>query len=211
MGKHADADLKEAVVAAIAKNLLEVGPTMWELVEDRFPDVTQRTFKRWVSQVRSGKLSPDSLKEEGRRRAAAQISAHLPAVPSPHFMVADGPSALIDMDFMSRLRLIEADLLLLRESAVYPMDHTDPAKAGKIKNAQVFLATIKGRLGSLDQGLKIVERAWDLHFMGAYLDRIVKIVTDIVQDPLERKAIGLAVQDLNNEFNMTMNARDSHG
>ena len=91
--KPESAAVREKAIELIAEHLLAYGPVNWHLVQNLFPQVSTRTFFRWIEGVKSGKFAPDEMKAEGRRRTRAMMTADLPALPPPQYLAAGGPQA----------------------------------------------------------------------------------------------------------------------
>ena len=200
----ADPGLRKRAELAILEHIAEHGPKDWKLVRDQFPDVKERTFHNWIKVIRAGGSMPEPIKAKARERVRKpDILQHLPVTPPPHYAAKDGAQVDVDMDFMARARLIEHDLMMVREATLFEKGES---REGKPRNLGMMMKTVDGRLKSLDTGLKIMERIYDLQFMAEYLNAVVEIIRNRVSDPREWAMIGEDVADLNAKYNMTLAA-----
>jgi len=102
------------------------------------------------------------------------------------------------------VKVAHADLLMVRQFSLRAAD--DPKDPGGLKNPGLMMDTVLGRLRLCETGLRIVERAWDIQHITKFCKAILDAIVEEVSDPRERMAIAERIHELNQEYNMTLNA-----
>lgn len=217
-----DAVLKAAVLAEIRAHLLVYGPNNWQILRDKYPEIGERKFFRWVKAVREptpddskrpqrggSKFSPERLEaaraaqDDGVRRARLAATKNVPAAPSPAYMMGRGVAAERSIDFLAAVGEIWADAQLLRDHAVKRSEETGEVS---IKNPMMFARSIGSRIEVMETALKVMQEIWDLRHMQSFYDEIVAIIVDEIgpAHPEIQRRILERLQALNSRRGMTI-------
>jgi len=190
---------KTAVMAAITEHLNLNGPSNWDELMPRFPDVSRATFFRWVREAKEAiesaaaahgttalKLAQKRIRSsvETPEHTRKQLKAQLPVAPSPA-IVADMPGELAaqTFDFMAYFHKIVADADLVRSAAVTKNeDGTE-----KAKNPVLLDNNIRRRLGVIETWLHSMELVWNLEKMQELYRLVIEEVGKA--DPDTQRAI----------------------
>lgn len=218
-------EIKVRILHDIAAHVKVYGRTNWDAIREH-PDYAaligketgsagERKFFRWVKQV----CEPvDS--DLGRPKSEVEVTAnilnaathearvaamkHVPAAPSPAYIMREGSKAHQNIDFLAAVNTIWADAELLREFAMMP----DPATGGqRIKNPSLFDNSIRRRIDVMESALKVMQEIWDLQYQQRFYDAIVDlIVEELGSVPDIQRRVIERLAELNNRRGMTIYA-----
>lgn len=220
-------DEKGQVLAAIREHVRVFGRRDWKRIRDRFPNVADRKFFRWVALVtetapgdpRKHVRTSDLVRGEkaetlrGAVDEARELAAkNIPAAPPPEYLARTGAAGRRNIDFLAATNEIWGDVMLLRDYAMNP----DPELKGtpkSIKNPMYFDTSIKRRLDVMDSALRAMQAIWDLHYMEKFFQNIVQIIVEEIgpANPEVQLRVLQRLQALNDRTGMTIHAEPGGG
>lgn len=181
----------QALREAIAKYGLEAGPV---LVREKYPDVANGTWYRWLKEVSASPMEVAAAKARGAAR-------NLPAAPPPEYVAERPVEARKNIDMLSRLEALYADAEMLRAYSVIQ----DENGREKIRVPTFFAQSIKLRADLLDNALRALAQVWDLQRMQRLHDLIMEEIGKA--DPETQQRITAALKELDEKIGITMEAR----
>lgn len=203
------AETRDTILAEIATHLKVHGPKDWHLIRDRYPDLIgkdagtagDRKFYRWVDKVRTNPVAGTFA--NAAKEVRGGVGRHLPVAPPPEYLVRGGARAVKNIDFLSVLGDVYADIELMRD---YASKFEDGKRA--IKNPVYFDTAIKRRLDLLQTGLNLTREIWDLQAMEDFYAEVISIIADEIApaEPEIVRRVMLRLQALNDRRGMTQHA-----
>jgi hypothetical protein len=217
--------LKQRILADLGVHIRTYGRTEWDRVRENpayahvigkaAGEAGRRKFWRWVKAVSepapADKTRPHEAREvaeEGLAQAtrqAREAEKHLPAAPSPAYIMRSGAKAAKNIDFLASLNQIWADAEWMREQAL--AGDPEGPEGQRIDDMKTFDASIRRRLEVMDSALKAMREIWDLDFQKRYYDGIKDIiVSELAPYPEVQARVIRRLADLNKSRGMTMYA-----
>lgn len=201
------AQTRQAALAAIAEHLETVGPHDWSLVRDRFPDVAEATFWRWVRQVKASAPKPEAIERAQQKLAElgdAATSEEVVAVfqdalpkcgPDPiEYLARNGEGAVRGINFIRELHRQLQSCEQLRKHATGP--------DGKIRNVQVFGQAVKLKDGTLRTAFKVLEGAYNMGRMERLRTAMLEAIREA--DPETARKVVRKLQEVDTRTGMVM-------
>lgn len=189
-----DATTRQAALAAIAEHLETIGPKDWSIVRDRFPDVAEATFWRWVKQVKASAPKPEAIERAQRKLAELGDGATVeqtaaifrdalpPCGPDPiEYLAKNGEGAVRGINFVKELHRQLQSCEQLREHATGP--------DGKIRNTQLFGQALKLKDATLRTAFKVLEGAYNMGRMERTRQAILDAIAEASPETA-RKIVG---------------------
>lgn len=214
MGGKPREDQKPAVMQAIEDHLNLHGPTNWGPCREKFPDVSDSTFWRWVKE---GKQNIESA--AGRQGNAAlalkqkqirtqvermpdsvqrEIRQHMP---SPAAVVGTSPELLREtFNFMAFFDEIVADSKLLRESTITK----DENGVTKLRNPLMMDKSLGRRMALIETYLHSIETLYNVERLRELYNVIMQEIGMVSPDL--QAVIMVRLRELNNRSGLTMAA-----
>lgn len=189
-------ELRQEVIAAIkAANERYGMDSAAKVVRERYPDIPRATWYRFLKAANS---TPAERAVDVAKRAAK----HLPAAPSPSYILDKPAEARRNIDFMSRLEGLYEDAELLRAYAVAKGYDVDGNEVLKIKIPTFFAQSIKLRSDLLENGVRTIQQVYDLRRMQQFHDMIIEAIAE--ESPECALKITERLARLNSELGITI-------
>ena len=218
---------RENFWSAAERHIAEHGRRNWELLFDKFPSVNPKTRWKWLNQMATRPMSPESVEvasevltdqveartpveppppETGAGldpEARAGIIGTLPAAPSPNYIARHGPPGLRQLDFVAEIQKLYADAQMLREHAIRSKVNPDTGEASEaIANPLMFDRSIARRANILETSIKAVQEIWDLRMMQGFYEAIIAEIG--LESPDCQRRIMMRLKALNARSGMTL-------
>lgn len=171
----ATSDIKDQALKDIAAHLATYGPQEWQKVRDKYKEVAEPTWWRWVKKVRDGIASGESLATARKKIAAHNkkagaddpaVAGALPVVPSPDYIARNGDAGMKNIDYLESVNQLYEDAMALR---AYSLNDS-----GKIKIPAFFERSISSRLNVLSTGANLLQQVYDLKRIEAFHMAIIE-------------------------------------
>jgi hypothetical protein len=203
---------KDRCMAEITEHLEKVGPHSWNAVKSKYPKITDRTFWKYVAQVR-GRIAQANATPEPRavrmaiqtltvRAQAAVMKEHIPHPPPPAIIEGLGAEGKRKLDFLMQIEGMLTDCEALR---VWSMRLDEEVGDWKIHNPLYFEKSIQRREEVLSFALNAYKALWDVKRMQELYDAVIDTVAEV--DPEAGRKIMERLRILDDQRGMTMNAR----
>jgi hypothetical protein len=214
-------DLKADILAAIAEHLRQHGAGQWKLVRERpefapiigaqAGEAGRRKFYRWLAKVSEPMPADKTRPHEGRavaedalanavERAQAVMALHLPAAPSPTFLMKMGADADVKINMVAAVGEIWSDLQLVRAHAF----ECNGSDGHRLKSTKILSESAKSRLAVLESTVRLMKEIYDFAGLRRMYQGIIDIiVSELAEDPQAQARVLDRLQDLNNAQAMT--------
>jgi hypothetical protein len=218
------ARLKAKVLAEIAAHVAIYGRRNWDLIRENpqyahligreAGESGKRTFWRWVNAACGVPPVDKTRPHEGREAATAALAAateraraaalkHLPAAPSPAYLMREGARAAKQIDFLAAIHLVWADAERLRDDAV-DADENAPGHE-KIVDLKLFDRSINRRLEVIQSALRVMQTIYDFQHQQRFNSAITDIlVEELAAFPEVQERVIRRLTDLNNRSGITI-------
>ena len=212
-------DKKPAIMRAITEHLHLHGPTKYDELLAKFPDLSRPTFYRWLKEAKDS--IEDVASEHGtlalqlvqkRLRSDVELSpqvtqqklkAQLPAIPSPAIVAGLPPGAVQQtFNFIAFFYEILYDIALLRETAVTVDPVTGKEKA---KNPMLLDKVVGKKRDMLDTYIRSQEFLFGLEQMEELFRVVVEEIGKV--SPEVQQAIMVRMRAANDSIGFNVNAR----
>lgn len=181
---------------AISNHLDLHGNANWSLVRNRFPEIKEATWWRYVRRIVDKK--PASKKQlKTSKQIICQAGKHLPVAPSPATLAKAGSSGARSIDMFARYEELYADAVLLREYAL--------GDDREIENVTAFRASIKHRQDILSGIAKAAQVLWGLRRIQKFYDIIIQAIREV--SPEVAAKIIKKLEEADDEYGFTVNAK----
>jgi hypothetical protein len=206
--KVADSDSKAEVMAAIEAHLSVDGPQNWGVVRDRYPQIPEATWWRWVRTAKAAVTNKAAL-EEVRQRFQEEVAAtsagerlgaimgSLPAAPSPDYLAKNGEKGI---ERLNLLAVIEGLLVDANKMRAFSVKENDD-----IKNPIWFDRSMERREKFVNTAINAMREVWELSRIERMFDVLVEEVSQESPDTALR--IMKRFQAANEEYGFTFTAR----
>lgn len=198
---------KDECIAVIEKAVADLKPG--ETIDraaicKQFPEIDYTNIYRWSKRVENGTPSNRDLNATAREiqtRAEAGVIDHLPAVPAPAAIAADGGAKLRRLDFAAEIPKLYSDAEMLRQFSVIERD-VDGVPMEKIKNPVAFEKSIRARASLIETSLKVLQEVWDMRMMQQFNELIIEEIGLEAPDCKRRILQRLAALNQRNGINL---------
>lgn len=220
-----DPRIKTQFLEAAAVHLATVGSNNWNVLFDKYPEVSTPQKWRWVKQAKEAdvpkpqlinanaklvqkvkKLPKDARRIESEENGTRPIAKHLPAAPSPSYIAKTGEAGLQNLDFVAEIHALYSDAQKLR---AYAMKVKPDPETGEmvehINNPAAFDKSIVRRANLLETAIKAVQEVWDLRTMQNFYETIIEEIGK--ESPETQRRIMERLAELNSRTGMTLGMR----
>jgi hypothetical protein len=194
---------KAEAVEAINAHLRDHGPSGWERVESKFPNVPKATLWRWIKEVRE--KASDSPSRQKLQAAKAKIKkiveevhsvgGSLPAAPSPAYLAAKGAEGEASINVLGRINELYKEAEQLRDYALNDV--------GKIRIPIFYKESINLRRNILQTKIDMLQEVYDLRRMEAFYEAIMDEIGKV--SPEVQRAIVDRMRRIDRERGITIN------
>lgn len=166
-----------------------------KIVRERYPEIPRATWYRFLK-------AASSTPTERAVDVAKKAAKHLPAAPSPAYVLDKPAEARRNIDFMTRLEGLYNDAELLREFALSKGYDVDGNEVLKIKMPHYFAQSIKLRSDLLENAVRTIQQVYDLRRMQQFHDTIINAIAE--ESPETALKITERLAALNSEVGITI-------
>lgn len=211
-------DQKAQIKLAISQHLRLHGPTGWDDLRAKYPEVSRATFYRYIKDVKEEMESAASERGTAELRTMQKrinrqtrtpevtqrkIKAHVPVSPSPAAIVGLGGGAEDVFNFMAHFNQLLGDTQMMRRASLT----VTPEGEEKLKNPMLLDKSIGRRVDLIETWLRSQDMIWNFERMQELYHLIIDEVGKA--DPDTQQAILARIRALDNQRGLTVNARMS--